>query len=73
MTDRAKLVAIVERVMLGDYANDAEVQELVRQFEAAVPHPRAAGLIFWPSDEFDHEPTAVEIVDRALSYEPIEL
>lgn len=73
MTDRAKLVAIVERIMDGDYTSDDEVQGLVKKFEAAVPHPRAAGLIFWPSDEFDHEPTAAEIVDKALSYEPLEL
>lgn len=60
-------------MMDGDYAGDQEIDSLVAEFEAAVPYPGASSLIFWPSDEFNHEPTAAQVVDKALSYRPIEL
>jgi hypothetical protein len=59
--------------MDGDYASDEEIDGLVAEFEAAVAYPDASSLIFWPSDEFDHEPTAAQVVDKALTYRPIEL
>lgn len=73
MTGRAALVTLVQRIMDGECASDNEVASLVAQFQAAVPHPNARGLIFWPADDFDHEPTAAEVVDKGLSYRPIEL
>ncbi len=69
---REHLVGLVRRIMAGDYANDAELTSLVDEFEKAVLRPSAATLIFWPGDEFDHEPAAEEVVDRALAYRPIE-
>ena len=59
--------------MDGDYSSEEEVDSLVAESEAAVLYPGASSLVFWPSDEFDHEPTAEQVVDRALSYRPIEL
>ena len=59
--------------MDGDYSNDEESDRLVAEFEAGVLDPHATDLIFWSNKHFDHEPTAAEIVDRALSYRPIEL
>jgi hypothetical protein len=41
-------------------------------FVAHVPHPEADDLIFYPDRHFGHEPTAEEVVDRALSYRPVE-
>lgn len=73
MADRERLIGLVQRIMDGDYSSEEEVHKLVSEFEAAVLHPGASDLIFWPSDEFDHDPTAVEVVDRALSYRAIEL
>lgn len=73
VSDRATLIELVRRIVSGNYASEAEVDRLVGAFEAAVPHPRAAGLIFFWDDEFDEEPTPEQIVDRALSYRPIEL
>ena len=73
MTERERLIGIVQRIMGGDYSSDDEVRSLVAEFEAAVPAPGASGLIFWASDEFDDEPTVAQVVDRALSYWPIEL
>jgi hypothetical protein len=73
MTERERLIRLVQRIMDGDYSADEEVDSLVAEFEAAVLHPGASSLIFWPTDEFDHDPSAAEVVDRALSYRPIEL
>ena len=73
MSERERLIGIVERIMEGDYSSDDEVQSLVAEFEAAVPAPGASSLIFWTSDEFADEPTAAQVVDRTLSYRPIEL
>lgn len=73
MTERERLIVLVQRIMDGDHSNEGELDNLVAEFEAAVLYPRASSLIFWPSDEFDHEPTAAQVVDRALSYRPIEL
>jgi len=67
------LIAIVQRLMDGDYSSDEEVDRLIAEFEADVLDPNAGDLIFWSNKHFDHEPTAAEIVDRALSYRPIEL
>ncbi len=69
---REHLVRLVGRIMAGDYADDAELISLVDECEKAVLRPNAASLIFWSGDEFDHEPTAGEVVDRALAYRPIE-
>lgn len=73
MADREQLISLVQRIMDRDFSSDAEVDALVGEFEAAVVRPGAASLIFWSGHEFDHEPTAAEVVDRALSYRPIEL
>lgn len=72
-TDRRRLIELVEKFTVGGYRTEAEGDAALAEFEAAVIHPRASDLIFYPDDEFDHEPTAAEIVDRALSYRPIEL
>lgn len=71
--ERARLVEIVENLLQGAYETEAEEDAALAEFEAGVRHPDASGLIFCPSDEFDHEPTSEEIVERALSYRAIEL
>lgn len=71
--DRQRLIELVEKLMTGGYETEAEDDAALAEFEAGVLHPRASDLIFYPASEFDHEPTAAEIVDRALSYRAIEL
>lgn len=73
LSERERLIGIVQRIMDGAYSSDEEADSLVAEFGAADPHPRASDLIFWPSDEFNHEPTAAEVVDRALTYRSIGL
>ena len=71
--DRDELIELVERIMRAEGADEAEADALVDRFEASVPHPAASDLIFYPDAHFGHEPTAEEVVDRALSYRPLEL
>lgn len=74
MTDeRQDLIALVERLMAGNYAREEDLDRDAAEFEAKVPHPRALGLIYYWDEEFGHEPSADEVVDRALSYRGLEL
>ena len=73
VSERQRLIALVQRILDGDCSSDEEVDSLVAAFQGGVPDPAAMDLTFWPSNRFDHEPTAAEIVDRALSHRPIEL
>lgn len=67
-SDRVRLVAVVQRLINGDYESEAVVDYDVAEFVAAVPRPRATDLIYYWDREFDHEPSAEGVVDRALSY-----
>lgn len=73
MSERERLTGLVQRIMEGDYSTDDEADRLVAEFQAGVLRPGASDLIFYWHDEFDHEPTAAEVVERALAYRPIEL
>jgi hypothetical protein len=63
---RAELIELVERIMSAEGKTEDEADELV-------PHPDADELIFSPDKLFGHDPSPTEVVDRALSYEPVEL
>ncbi|MBM7789142.1 bacteriocin immunity protein [Tenggerimyces flavus] len=71
--ERDRLIALVRRLISGDYQSEAEADNDVAAFEAAVPHPNASGLIYYWDEEFDHEPSAEEVVERAVAYRPTEL
>lgn len=71
--ERRRLIKLVERIQAGAYADDAELESLVADFCSSVPRPDAHDLIFWPNTQFSGEPTASQVVDRALTYRPIEL
>lgn len=68
LTDRASLVELVAQLMGGDFETEGDVNRAAASFEASVPRPGASDLIFYWQDEFDHEPTPEEVVDRALAY-----
>jgi hypothetical protein len=70
---RVALIELVERIMRGDGETTEEADRLVELFLQNVPDPGADDLIFYPLATFGHEPTADEVVDRALSYKPIQL
>ncbi len=69
---RRRLVPVVRRLMEGT-ATEEEDARLVREFQSSVTFPGVTDLIFYPDEHFDHEPTAEEIVDRALAHRPIAL
>lgn len=71
--DRAALTALVARLMAGDYTDSDELDRDSERLRSSVPHPDVLGLIFYPDRYFDHDPSADEIVERALAYRAIEL
>ncbi|WP_234038809.1 e9imm peptide [Micromonospora coerulea] len=68
---RDEAIVLVERIMRGDYADDAEADGWLDQLERDLvcPDGSVSGLIFWT----DPELTAAEVVDRALAYQPIQM
>lgn len=71
--EREELVAVVRAIMEGSGRDQEQTDALVDRFCAAVPHPAADELIFYPDKHFGREPTPEEVVARALAYRPIEL
>ncbi|SEM58225.1 hypothetical protein [Streptacidiphilus jiangxiensis] len=65
-------VTLVQNVMDVEYDED-EMQRVLDELdrELGCPTGYVAGLIFWPKD--GQEPTAAEIVDQALAYQPFVL
>jgi hypothetical protein len=66
---RETAVTLVQKVMDVEYAED-EMARVLDQLDRALACPTGyvAGLVFWPED--GQEPTAAEVVDRALAYQP---
>ena len=59
---------------------EKEQDEMYELFSNNVPHPNGANLFFYPEnynarkdDISEYNPTVEEIVDKALSYKPIQL
>nr|WP_033825759.1 hypothetical protein [Kitasatospora sp. MBT63] len=69
---RATAVALVQKIMDADYADDAEAYGVVEALGGAFGCPAGyvGNLIFWPTGR---ELTAAEVVDQALEYRPFTL
>ncbi|MER5639858.1 e9imm peptide [Kitasatospora sp. NPDC002227] len=69
---REAAVALVQRIMDGDYADEAEAERLLETVAGALgcPPGRLIDLVFWPDGP---EPAAAEAVGRALEYRPFAL
>ncbi|MFD8478336.1 e9imm peptide [Kitasatospora sp. NPDC059673] len=69
---RAKAVALVQKIMDADYADDAEAYGVLTALGRALGCPTGyvSDLIFWPTGR---ELTAAEVVDQALEYRPFAL
>lgn len=65
---RGEMVDLVGRLMRGE-GSDEEANEWINEIHRSVPHPDVSGMIFYPEEEL----TSEEIIDRAISYRPIEL
>jgi hypothetical protein len=72
-TRRAELIALVERLLTGDFESEEQEDRAIAEFASSVPHPRAADLIYHWAEEFEVEPSAEDVVDRALNHRSIEL
>lgn len=73
---RVELVEIVRRAMPTDPAWDVRHEAYwAALFELHVTQPRASSLIYYPPDDSTAagawDPTAEEVVDLALAYEPL--
>ena len=66
---RAVAIELVQRIMDGD-GSDEQVMFWLDELKRCLVCPHISDLIFWAGDP---EPTAAEVVDRALAYRPIEL
>ncbi|MFG1806465.1 e9imm peptide [Streptomyces sp. NPDC049040] len=69
---RETAVALVQDVMNVEYDED-EMERVLDELDKALgcPTGHVGGLIFWPKDGL--EPTAAEVVDQALAYQPFAL
>ncbi|MCQ6553185.1 e9imm peptide [Streptomyces sp. C10-9-1] len=69
---RAATVALVQKIMNADYADDAEAYGALEALGRALGCPTGyvSDLIFWPKGR---ELTAAEVVDQALEYRPFAL
>ncbi|MFD0567724.1 e9imm peptide [Kitasatospora saccharophila] len=69
---RATAVALVQKIMDADYADDAEAFGALEALGRALGCPAGyvSDLVFWPEGR---ELTAAEVVDQALEYQPFAL
>ena len=73
--DRQQLISLVEKIMRGE-GSEEEIAMWRTLIDRSVPCPDGYvfDLIFYPhSNGLEGNPTAQEMVDRALSYKPIQL
>lgn len=68
---RDEAIALVERIMSVDYADEGKLGGWLNQLERDLvcPGGYVSNLIYWS----DPELTAAEVVDRALAYQPIQM
>ena len=69
---RETAITLVQKVMDVDCDED-EMARVLDQLDRALACPTGyvSGLIFWPND--GREPTAAQVVERALAYQPFAL
>lgn len=70
---REELIELVEKITDPSH-DDESIAVWLTILEQNVPHPEVSGLIFWPHIHgLGSDPSAAEIVDKALEYRPIQL
>ena len=71
--NKPELIELVKQI-LNPNNGDIKRSKLLEFLEENVSHPAISDLIFWPQDnDLGLNPTIEEIVDKALSYKPIQL
>lgn len=69
---REYLLSLINRLLVGE-GTELEQDAWLMELEDSVPHPSISGLMAYPDEYFDHQPTAQEILDKALNYRAIAL
>lgn len=76
---REELIEIGRRIVECD-GTEEQVNHLILEFNKNVPHPSGSNLFFYPENYnsrkcniSDYNPTVEEVVDKCLSYKPIQL
>ena len=65
---RNRIIEIVQRIIDSD-GTESELDDLIEELKSKVSDPKVTDYIFWNETEM----TAEEIVEKALSYKPIQL
>lgn len=66
---RDEAIALVDRIMSGAYADDAELDQWLTRLERDLGCPHVSDLIFWAEPAL----SAPDVVERAYAYRPTEL
>jgi hypothetical protein len=76
---REELIVLGERIINSE-GTEEEISKMIELFNKNVPHPKRAGLFYYPENYnarkdkiSDYNPSVEEVVDKALSYKPIQL
>ena len=65
---REELISLVEKIVKVE-GTEEEIDRMLDDLQANVPYPGVSDLIYWNEDDL----TPVQIVEKALSYKPIQL
>ena len=76
---REELIEIGNKIVNCE-GTEKEQDDMYELFSKNVPHPKGANLFYYPENYnarkdniADYNPTVEEVVDKALSYKPIQL
>jgi len=76
---RKELIELGKKIITCE-GSEQEQDKMYELFSKSVPHPNGANLFYYPEkynarkdDIKDYNPTVEEVVDKALSYKPIQL
>jgi hypothetical protein len=65
---KGELIILVQKIIDCDYT-EKQINEMIKTLGENVPDPEVINLIYWNNENL----TAEQIVEKALSYKPIEL
>ncbi|MGW3242785.1 e9imm peptide [Streptomyces sp. NPDC001070] len=67
---RDEAIPLVQRLLTGDTADEAQASELLAALERGLRCPHISDYIFW---DFDPALTTEQVVYRAMAYRPLAL
>ncbi|MFE2327335.1 bacteriocin immunity protein [Streptomyces sp. NPDC059385] len=68
---REEAVRLVQQLMNGDTASEAEGDAIIEALKLGLRCPHVSDYIFYPGP--GREPSAEQVVERAMAYRPIAL